>query len=36
LRWEKDQPHRSYKSAIQFGLQFEMLLGDYYQRRKHR
>jgi hypothetical protein len=36
LRWEKDQPGRSYKSAIQFGLQFEMLLGDYYQRKKHR
>lgn len=36
LRWEKDEPGRSYKSAAQFGLQFEMLLGDYYQHRKHR
>ncbi|MBL4671979.1 MAG: hypothetical protein JKX81_06930 [Arenicella sp.] len=36
LRWEKDQPGQSYKSAVQFGLQFEMLLGDYYQRRKYR
>jgi hypothetical protein len=36
LRWENDQPQKSHKSAIQFGLQFEMLLGDYYQRRKHR
>ncbi len=36
FRWEKDQPEQSYKSAIKFGLQFEMLLGDYYGRRKHR
>ena len=36
FRWEKDEPGRSYKSAAQFGLQFEMLLGDYYQRRGRR
>jgi hypothetical protein len=36
LRWEKDQPGKKYKSAVRFGLQFEMLLGGYYQRRKHR
>jgi hypothetical protein len=36
LRWERDQPGKTYKSAVRFGLQFEMLLGDYYQRRKHR
>jgi len=37
LRWEKEtREQTSYKSAIRFGLQFEMLLGDYYRRGKHR
>ncbi len=36
LRWEKEFKERSYKSAVRFGLQFEMLLGDYYQRRRHK
>jgi hypothetical protein len=35
LRWEKELPGQTYKSAIRFGLQFEMLLGNYYKRRKH-
>lgn len=36
LRWEKEFSNESYKSAIRFGLQFEMLLGDYYRRRRHK
>lgn len=34
LRWEKELPGDAYKSAIRFGIQFEMQLGDYYARRK--
>lgn len=34
LRWEKELPGQAYKSAIRFGIQFEMQLGDYYSRRK--
>ena len=35
FRWEKDNPEQqSYKSAVRFGLQFEMLLGDYYRRNR--
>ena len=36
FRWERDFPRKSHKSAIRFGLQFEMLLGDYYRRKRHR
>jgi len=36
LRWEKDFGDTAYKSAIRYGLQFEMLLGDYYRRRRHK
>lgn len=33
LRWERQtRAQSSYKSAVRFGIQFEMLLGDYYQR----
>lgn len=35
FRWEREQPGAAYKSAVRIGLQFEMLLGDYYNR-KHR
>jgi len=35
LRWERESRLQRYKNAIRFGLQFEMLLGDYY-RRNHR
>ena len=35
FRWEREQPGAAYKSAVRVGLQFEMLLGDYYNR-KHR
>ena len=34
LRWEKELPKDAYKSAIRFGIQFEMQLGNYYSRRK--
>jgi hypothetical protein len=34
LRWEKEYPMGAYKSAIRFGIQFEMQLGNYYSRRK--
>lgn len=30
FRWEKEQRDSEYKSAVRFGLQFQMLLGDYY------
>lgn len=36
FRWEREFPGRSHKSAIRFGLQFEMLLGDYYRRKRRR
>lgn len=37
LRWEKEFEYQtSYKSAIRLGIQFEMLLGDYYRRERHR
>jgi len=37
LRWERESlEQRSYKSAVRFGLQFEMLLGDYYRRGKYK
>ncbi len=33
LRWERQSRSQpSYKSAIEFGIQFEMLMGDYYRR----
>lgn len=34
IRWEKLHEHERYENAIRFGFQFEMLLGDYYQRGK--
>lgn len=35
-RWERQfRAQTSYKSAVRFGIQVEMLLGDYYQRRQH-
>ena len=37
LRWERQfRSQPSYKSAIQLGIQFEMLMGDYYQRKRHK
>lgn len=34
-RWEKQtKAQPSYKSAVKFGIQLEMLLGDYYQRNR--
>ncbi len=36
FRWEREEVGAPYKSAIRFGLQFDMLLGDYYQRRRHK
>ena len=36
FRWERELPGTSYKSAVRVGLQFEMLLGDYYNRHKLR
>ncbi|NND81949.1 MAG: hypothetical protein HKN50_05925 [Gammaproteobacteria bacterium] len=35
LRWEKELPTQRYENVVRFGLQFEMLLGDYYRRRKN-
>lgn len=32
FRWEKDFPEGEYKSKTRVGFQFEMLLGDYYDR----
>jgi len=32
LRWEKETSGESYESAIRFGIQAEVLLGDYYKR----
>ena len=34
FRWEKLANYQSYQSETRFGLQFEMLLGDYYNRNK--
>lgn len=34
LRWEREFPGAAYKSAVRFGIQFEMQLGNYYSRRK--
>lgn len=34
FRWEKFDGNQEYKNAIRFGLQFEMVLGDYYSRVK--
>jgi hypothetical protein len=31
-RFEKQTPGESYESIVRFGIQFEMLLGDYYGR----
>ncbi len=36
FRWEREQAGAAYKSAVRVGLQFEMLLGDYYNRQHHR
>jgi len=36
FRWEKELPGENYKSATRIGFQFEMLLGDYYDRYKDR
>ena len=33
LRWEKAYPGETHKSAVRFGIQLEMQLGDYYSRR---
>ncbi len=36
-RWERQRKsQRSYKHALRFGIQFEMLLGDYYRRKKRK
>ncbi len=34
FRWEKEDVDASYKSATRFGLQVQMLLGDYYKNRR--
>lgn len=34
FRWEREFPGQSYQGAINLGIQFEMLLGDYYRRRR--
>ncbi|RBP50891.1 hypothetical protein [Arenicella xantha] len=34
FRWEREYPGQSYQGAINLGIQFEMLLGDYYRRRR--
>jgi hypothetical protein len=34
FRWEKDFEYQRYESVVRFGLQFEMLLGDYYSRNR--
>lgn len=34
FRWERDRPDIPYRSAVRFGIQFDMLLGDYYKRRR--
>ena len=37
LRWERQtRAQPTYKSAIKFGIQFEMLMGDYYRRGRHK
>lgn len=36
FRWEKERPDGEYKSATRVGVQFEMLLGDYYSRFRDR
>lgn len=35
-RWEREFPGQSYQGAINLGIQFEMLLGDYYRGRRKR
>lgn len=36
FRWEKEVEDNPYESVVRFGLQFEMLLGDYYlEEKKH-
>ncbi len=36
-RWEKQSKQQtSYKSAVKFGIQLEMLMGDYYRRSRHK
>jgi hypothetical protein len=32
FRWEKFDGNDDYKSAVRFGIQFQMVLGDYYSR----
>lgn len=34
LRWEKELKTSSYKSAVRFALQLEMVMGDYYRQKK--
>ncbi|MFT5135357.1 MAG: hypothetical protein ACI8XV_000383 [Arenicella sp.] len=34
FRWEKFDGNEEYKSAVRFGIQFQMVLGDYYSRLK--
>ena len=34
FRWEKFDGNPQYKSAVRFGIQFEMVFGDYYSRVK--
>ncbi|MFT4629892.1 MAG: hypothetical protein ACI9WC_001255 [Arenicella sp.] len=34
FRWEKFDENAEYKNAIRFGIQFQMVLGDYYSRLK--
>lgn len=36
FRWEREPFQSEYKSATRVGIQFEMLLGDYYRRRRHK
>lgn len=36
FRWEREDFQTEYKSAARVGIQFEMLLGDYYRKRRHK
>lgn len=36
FRWERDRTGVEYQQATRVGIQFEMLLGDYYRRKRHK
>ena len=36
FRWQRDQGDTAFKSAAQVGVEFEMLLGDYYRRKRQK